>query len=193
MTLKALVAASIGGLLLASNAEPRLPAGWSRQASLEGDRACRAGIDLGLREGGRRLLTIDCERNHDGYVSVTQTIAADDYRGKRMRLAARLKTDKVRGWTGLTMRVSGADQRVLSFDDMSTRPLRGSQDWREVAVILDIDPAAASISFGLRIADGAGQVWMDGVRFEEVPADDSSLSIKLKPVLPNRPQNLGFE
>ena len=141
MNLKALVAASIGGLLLASNAEPRLPAGWSRQASLEGDRACRAGIDLGLREGGRRLLTIDCERNHDGYVSVTQTIAADDYRGKRMRLAARLKTDKVRGWTGLTMRVSGADQRVLSFDDMSTRPLRGSQDWREVAVILDVDPA----------------------------------------------------
>ena len=193
MNLKALVAASIGGLLLASNAEPRLPAGWSRQASLEGDRACRAGIDLGLREGGRRLLTIDCERNHDGYVSVTQTIAADDYRGKRMRLAARLKTDKVRGWTGLTMRVSGADQRVLSFDDMSTRPLRGSQDWREVAVILDIDPAAASISFGLRIADGAGQVWMDAVRFEEVPADDPSLSIKLKPVLPNRPQNLGVE
>jgi hypothetical protein len=91
------------------------------------------------------------------------------------------------------MRVSGADQRVLSFDDMSTRPLRGSQDWRDVAVILDIDPAAASISFGLRIADGAGQVWMDSVRFEEVPADDPSLSIKLKPVLPNRPQNLGFE
>jgi hypothetical protein len=191
MNLKALVAASIGGLLLASNAEPRLPAGWSRQASLDGDRACRAGLDLGLRESGRRLLTINCERNHDGYMAVTQTIAADDYRGKRMRLAARLKTDKVRGWTGLTMRVSGADQRVLSFDDMSTRPLRGSQDWREFAVILD--PSAASISFGLRIAEGAGQVWMDAVRFEEVPADDPSLSIKLKPVLPNRPQNLSFE
>ena len=170
-----------------------LTAATRRDSATTCDRACRAGLDLGLRESGRRLLTIDCERNHDGYVAVTQTIAADDYRGKRMRLAARLKTDKVRGWTGLTMRVSGADQRVLSFDDMSTRPLRGSQDWREFAVILDIDPSAASISFGLRIAEGAGQVWMDAVRFEEVPADDPSLSIKLKPVLPNRPQNLTFE
>ena len=51
-----LMAASLGGVLLASNTEPRLPAGWSRQASVEADRACVAGMDNHLTERGRRLL-----------------------------------------------------------------------------------------------------------------------------------------
>jgi hypothetical protein len=124
---------------------------------------------------------------------VTQTISADEYLGKRVRFAARVRTDKVQGWTGLTMRVVTADQRVLGFDDMSTRPLRGSQGWRDAAVVLDVDRSAASITFGLRLNDGAGQVWIDGLRFEEVPADDPTLSIQLKPVLPQRPQNLELQ
>ena len=193
MNLKALLAASLGGVLLASNTEPRLPAGWSRQASVEADRACVAGMDNHLTERGRRLLTLECSRSVDGYIAVTQTIAADEYRGKRVRFAARVRTDRVQGWTGLTMRVVTADQRVLGFDDMSTRPLRGSQGWRDAAVVLDVDRSAASISFGLRLNDGAGRVWIDGLRFEEVPADDPTLSIQLKPVLPQRPQNLELQ
>jgi hypothetical protein len=104
-----------------------------------------------------------------------------------------VRTDKVQGWTGLTMRVVTADQRVLGFDDMSTRPLRSTQGWRDAAVVLDVDRSAASITFGLRLNDGAGQVWIDGLRFEEVPADDPTLSIQLKPVLPQRPQNLELQ
>jgi hypothetical protein len=56
-----------------------------------------------------------------------------------------------------------------------------------------VDRSAASITFGLRLNDGAGQVWIDGLRFEEVPADDPTLSIQLKPVLPQRPQNLELQ
>jgi hypothetical protein len=193
MNLKALLAAALGGILLARNTEPRLPAGWSRLASVEADRACVAGVDHDLTERGRRLLTLECSRNVDGYIAVTQTISADEYLGKRVRFAARVRTDKVQGWTGLTMRVVTADQRVLGFDDMSTRPLRGSQGWRDAAVVLDVDRSAASITFGLRLNDGAGQVWIDGLRFEEVPADDPTLSIQLKPVLPQRPQNLELQ
>jgi len=152
-----------------------------------------AGVDHDLTERGRRLLTLECSRNVDGYIAVTQTISADEYLGKRVRFAARVRTDKVQGGTGLTVRVVTADQRVLGFDDMSTRPLRGSQGWRDAAVVLDVDRSAASITFGLRLNDGAGQVWIDGLRFEEVPADDPTLSIQLKPVLPQRPQNLELQ
>jgi hypothetical protein len=193
MNLKALLAASLGGILLASNTEPQLPAGWARQGSVEADRACTAGVETSVLERGKRLLTIECTRGLDGYLGVTQTIAADDYRGKRVRFAARVKTDKVRGWSGLTLRVVTADQRVLGYDDMSTRPLRGTLDWREVAVVMDVDANAASITFGLRLNDGTGQVWMDGLRFEEVAPDDPALSIRLKPVLPSRPQNLELQ
>lgn len=193
MNLKALVAASVGGLLISANEEPRLPAGWSRQATVEADRACTAGLDLSLAERGRRLLAIECTRGIDGYITVSQTIAADDYRGKRVRFAARVKADNVRGWTGLVMRIVTADQRLLGYDDMSTRPIRGTVDWRETQVILDVAPEASTISFGMRLTDGAGKVWLDNLRFEEVPADDPSISINLRPVLPSRPQNLGLE
>jgi hypothetical protein len=193
MNLKALLAASLGGILLASNTEPPLPAGWTRQANVEGDSACTASVDTSILERNKRLLTIECSRSIDGYMAVTQTIAADEYRGKRVRFAARVKTDKVRGWSGLTLRVVTSDQRVLGFDDMSTRPLRGTNDWREVAVVMDVEASAASITFGLRLNDGAGQVWIDGLRFEEVAPDDPTLSIKLKPVLPSRPQNLELQ
>jgi len=193
MNLKALVAASVGGLLISANEEPRLPSGWSRQATVEADRACSAGIDISWRERGRRLLAIECTRGIDGHITVIQTIAADDYRGKRVRFAASVKAENVRGWSGLVMRIVAADQRVLGFDDMSTRPIRGTSDWRDAQVILDVAPDASMITFGMRLTDGAGKVWLDALRFEEVSADDPSISINLRPLLPSRPQNLGLE
>lgn len=187
MNLKALLAASVGGLLIAANAESPLPSGWQRQAALGADRACTAGIETPLGSRLRRSLTVECARTTDGSMSVIQTIAADEYRGKRMRFAARVRADKVRGWSGLFMRVNSPDARVIAFDDISTRPLRGTLDWRDVQVILDIEPAAATISFGLRLSEGAGQVWAEGLRFEEVAADDPSItrcvsSSKLRPI-----------
>jgi hypothetical protein len=193
MNLKALLAASVGGLLISANEEPRLPAGWAKQATVDADRVCSAGLDTSLAERGRRLLAIECSRSVDGYITVQQTIAADAYRGKRVRFAARLRADQISGWSGLMMRIVSADQRVLGFDDMSTRPVRGTADWRETSVILDVAQEAAAISFGLRLADGSGKVWIDALRFEEVGPDDPSISINLRPVLPSRPQNLGFE
>jgi hypothetical protein len=190
MNLKALAAAAIGAVLLAANTEPRLPAGWSRQATPEADRACTAGMDRTLFGGNRRWLSLDCRGNVEGYISVLQTVAADRYRGKRVRFSARLKTEDVRGWSGLWMGVSTPDQRLLAFDDMSTRPLRDDNDWRNAQVTLDVDPAAAAISFGLRLTDGTGRVLMDDVRFEEVGPDDPELSIRLRPALPLQPQNL---
>jgi hypothetical protein len=193
MDLKTLIATSLGGLLLAANNEPQLPSGWSRQSTLGADRVCAAGRDASPFDRDRRVLTIECGRATDGYMTVMQTIAADDYRGRRVRFVARMKADKVRGWAGLWMRVMSADQRVLAFDDMSTRPVRDNADWRDYQVILDVEPAAAAISFGVRLSEGSGQVWVDAFRFEEVAPDDPSISINLRPLLPSKPQNLELE
>lgn len=193
MDLKTLIATSLGGLLLAANSEPQLPSGWSRQSTLGADRVCAAGRDTSPFDRDKRVLTIECGRATDGYMTVMQTIAADDYRGRRVRFVARMKADRVRGWAGLWMRVMSADQRVLAFDDMSTRPVRENSDWRDHQVILDVEPSAASISFGVRLSEGSGQVWVDAFRFEEVGPDDPSISINLRPLLPSKPQNLELE
>lgn len=193
MNLKALLAASVGGALIAANTDTLLPSGWQRQSVLGADRACAASVETPLGSQRQRSLTVECSRVTDGSMSVLQTISADEYRGKRMRFAARVRADNVRGWGGLFMRISSADARVLAFDDMSTRPLRGTIDWRDVQVILDVVPNASSISFGLRLSEGPGQVWAEALRFEEVAPDDPSISINLQPLLPSKPQNLELE
>lgn len=193
MNLKALFAAAVGGLLIAGNTEPRLPSGWSRQASFGSDRACSAGQTALLREGGRRVLTIDCHRAFDGYMAVAQTIAADEYRGLRVRVVARVRGEKIAGQGGVFMRVTGPDARVLAYDDMSTRPLRGDVAWRDAQVVLDVDREATSIAFGVRLADGLGMLQADAFRFEIVAPDDETLSIRLQPQLPFRPQNLDLQ
>jgi hypothetical protein len=57
-----------------------------------------------------------------------QTIAAEDYRGKRIRFSAALKANNVTGgWGGLWLRVDGARlDETLAIDTMEDRPLRGT-------------------------------------------------------------------
>jgi hypothetical protein len=58
-----------------------------------------------------------------------QTIAAEDYHGKRVRFSAALKANNVTGgWGGLWLRVDGPRlDETLAIDTMEDRPLVGSR------------------------------------------------------------------
>jgi hypothetical protein len=53
--------------------------------------------------------------------TLTQSIRADDYRGKRVRLAAYVKSADVQVWAGLWMRVDSHVRRATAFDNMNAR------------------------------------------------------------------------
>jgi hypothetical protein len=78
-----------------------------------------------------------------------QGIAADDFRGRRVRLSAALKANGVTGYAGLWLRVEGGrPSGTIAFDDMSGRHLEGTTDWREHANVLDVAVEADRIMFG---------------------------------------------
>jgi hypothetical protein len=79
-----------------------------------------------------------------------QTIAAEDYRGKRIRFSATLKADNVTdGWGGLWLRVDGPRlDETLAIDTMEDRPLVGTTGWQQHALVLDVVAAAATNSRG---------------------------------------------
>jgi hypothetical protein len=79
-----------------------------------------------------------------------QTIAAEEYRGKRIRISAALKANNVSdGWGGLWLRIDGARlDETLAIDTMEDRPLVGTTGWQQHALVLDVAAAAATISFG---------------------------------------------
>ena len=81
---------------------------------------------------------------------LTQVVRADAYRGKRVRLSAWVKPLGVSEsvYAGLWMRVDGPGA-TLSFDNMISRPVSGSGDWRQISVVLDVPSSAIGIAFGV--------------------------------------------
>ena len=121
-------------------------------------------------------LTLDGTVKHSGDLSgkiesikdgvfgtYTQCGAADVLRGKRVSYKGFLKTDIEDGQAGLWMRVDGPGNEVLSFDNMSNRPIKGATDWKAYEVVLDVPESATTICFGFLLR-GKGMIWGDDLR-----------------------------
>jgi hypothetical protein len=121
-----------------------------------------------------------------------QTIAAEEYRGKRIRFSAALKANVTDGWGGLWLRIDGPRlDETLAIDTMEDRPLVGTTGWQEHALVLDVAAvaaAAATISFGAGLS-GKGELLVSQLAFEEV---DSEVPVTAGPHRPRQPQNLDF-
>jgi len=101
--------------------------------------------------------------------ALTQGFKADAYRGKTVRLRAKLKldavdsTDKAQMW----MRVDRPNHKVGFFDNMDDRPVQ-TATWTDVEIVGKIDADAEKIFFGV-LSIGKGQAWVDSLSFEVVP------------------------
>lgn len=102
-----------------------------------------------------------------GFGTLMQAFSAAHYRGKRMKWSGFMKTKDVSVHSALWMRTDAMNGKVLGFDNMSKRPITGTKDWNTYAVVLDIPENAEQIALGLMLS-GQGQVWVSGLRFEEV-------------------------
>jgi hypothetical protein len=119
-----------------------------------------------------------------------QTIAAEDYRGKRIRFSATLKANNLTdGWGGLWLRIDGPRlDETLAIDPMEDRPLVGTTGWQQHALVLDVAAAATTISFGAGLS-GLGELLVSQLAFEEV---GSEVPVTAGPHRPRQPQNLDF-
>jgi hypothetical protein len=70
-------------------------------------------------------------------------------------LAGYLKTRDVEDWCGIWLRVDGPS-RLLAFDNMQPRAVKGTNDWTRHEVVLDVPEAAVRLAFG-SVLKGAGQ------------------------------------
>lgn len=96
-----------------------------------------------------------------GVGALNQSLRAESYRGRDIRLTAQARTD-VRGFGNqlqLWMRVDRPDGSMGFFDNMSDRPIR-SGEWREYEISGRVDDDAAAIVFGALMI-GTGTAWLD--------------------------------
>ena len=130
----------------------------------------------------------------DGFGTLMQMIMAGTRRGHRVRFSADVKCTLVADWAGLWMRIDGQKRGVPHFDNMQDRPIKGTADWTNYAVVLDVSETADVIAFGI-LLEGTGEVWISHVTLEVVGLD---VPITAQPgafpetALPSEPANLDF-
>lgn len=90
------------------------------------------------------------------------------------------------------MRVDNRAEDVLQFDNMNDRRIVGSTHWNHYAIVLDVPEESATISIGVLLM-GAGKVWLDSLRFEEVDLSVPTTNLDLHYELLEEPTNLSFE
>lgn len=173
-------------------AELHLPAGWIRAGS-DPDR-----YEMGVAARGDPALIRSRAEPAPApagsrFGTLMQSILADKFRGRRVRLSAELKTEHVVGAGTIWMRVDGAQRKSLSFDNMETRPVNGvvsdTSDWTRREVVLEVPANAESIHFGFYLR-GTGQTWARNFALQAV-ADDTPATSGPRTLL-DGPTNLDF-
>ena len=149
----------------------QVPAGW--QAITDGSGEYTVRTDGARRDGGQGFAGATIKANIEsprGSAMLAQSIRADAYRGKRVRLSGYLKTIAVNEGTAvLFMRVDG-EGVVQTSDYMQNRPLMLTTDWSRQEIVLDVPRDAIGVTYGFLLS-GSGQAWLDDVEIEEVGND----------------------
>jgi hypothetical protein len=179
----------IGLGLLSSVALAKAPANWIVAGAAPRDYV--VGVDKAVALAGKPSAFIKAaKREPGGFGTLMQIFRADDYRGKRLRFSARVKSSDVAEWAGLWMRVDGKQDKPTAFDNMQRRPIKGTTPFTEYQVVLDVAPEAEEIAFGI-LLDGPGTVWMNALKFDVV---DKSVPVTGTPndLYNEKPKNLDF-
>lgn len=182
----------IGGLLLNSflgNAQ-EFPQNWEKGGSWAGNFKMEFEKSE-LKEGKQSIKLYSKPEEIYGSGTVEQRFSGINYRGKKLKLTAWVKTSDVKYWTSLFI---GFDQENAenSFSTegsniMKLEKIRGYHDWIQISTERDVPWNTEIIKIGL-VLFGKGCVWADGM---ELTAIDAFIP---KPIgLNDSPLNLGFE
>ena len=189
------LAAQIGAQPQDQSTNPNLttkaPSGWWKNGSKP--EAYVVGVDKDkAHDGLPSAYARSIEPSIDGFGGMMQMCDAHSFLGKRLRLSAWMKTEDANDggahlWFRIDAKEGGA---MLGFDNMDSRPVKGSADWRNYSIVLDVPSNAGALAFGFFI-DGTGRVWVSGVKLEEVGLDVPITSAPEKK-WPAAPANLNF-
>ncbi len=126
--------------------------------------------DMGTEKNPERNSTVaflKSKKDQSGFGSIMQVFSASNYLGKRIRLTGYIKSSDVANWAGMWLRIDGDKNKMLGFDNMQKRAVKGNTAWKQYSIVLDVPKESQSINYGV-LLDGEGSVWVDDFKFEVV-------------------------
>jgi len=112
-----------------------------------------------------------------GFGTIMRNSSSKTFRGRKVVFSAQVKTEDLRGWVGLWMRV--ADSRtgeIYAYENMVREAIKDTQAWKNYSIVLDVDPDSDMISYGILLND-AGKIWMKNARLEVFTGKDPNLKV----------------
>lgn len=178
-------------VFLFANNNTELPKGWFPSGNKPSE--FKMEIDYSTHYNGNSSAYIQSKSPAGKeFGTLMQTIKAENYLGKRLRLSGYIKSEDVEGWSGMWMRIDGENYMQMGFDNMRNRPIKGTSDWKKYEIVLDIPPDSKSINYGV-LLNGDGKVWFDDFKLEEVDDNVPVTNIVSEKMIPDQPVNLDFE
>lgn len=117
--------------------------------------------------------------------SASGTFPVNVASGRHVRFSGYIKTEGIRrGYAGLWWRVDGPGG-TLFLDNMNARGPKGTTDWKQYDISVDVPPAATGIYFGM-LHSGDGTAWFDSltVEVDGVSYDDSRFDFGFESAAP---------
>jgi hypothetical protein len=166
------------------------PQGWFLSGRAKKDLTVT--IDTSEHAEGSKSVRIEPKAGKQtGYGTLMTSILAEPYRGKRMRMSARVKGRGVTGRGDMWLRVQGAtslaDGPGLGGGSCT---LAGDFDWKPCTVVFDVPERGQWIQMGVGL-DAAGTLWLDDVKLEQVAKTSAITGIAVREKM--APENLDFE
>jgi hypothetical protein len=190
---RSLLTAICMAFLSALPAWAELPAGWFIAGSAPNDYEFSRDTSTAQSGQSSALIAAKPGITSTGFGTLMQIIDAENYRSSRWRMSGYLKTSEV-AKAQMWMRVDGPDRKILSFDNMDSRPVHGTTPWTRYEIVLDVPANSIEIAFGFLLTQGGGRVWADSFKFEKV---DSTVPVTAPPIVaparPKEPVNTDFE
>jgi hypothetical protein len=122
--------------------------------------------DTTLAHTGHASIRIRGNEEPAGFANVSAVLPAPPYVGHRVRFSAFLRSSSLGGQGGqLWARADDANHKNLGFVNSQATVFRGTTDWTQLAISLDVPPTATQIYFGV-ISLGPGSLWIDDARLE---------------------------
>lgn len=114
-----------------------------------------------------------------GWGTIMQNISSKPFKGREVKFTASVKTEDIKGWVGLWMRVADSKtNEIYAYENMITHAIKNTQDWKDYSITLEVDPESDVISYGVLLNE-AGKVWMKNAKIETYTANPSPEQLKV--------------
>lgn len=131
-----------------------MPEGWV-DGSVRSHGFFRMGLDPD--NSGCALISSTPMADHTAesqFGTMSQSILAEPYRDAGIRVACQLSSEQIDGVGTMWLRVDGPRATTLRFSNLleiKDVPLKGTRDWTDFAITLDVPAEASSILYGFLI------------------------------------------